>query len=538
MIGLMAEQIGDVSSMTQRCFKHVIAVLLMLFHGSLVAQTPSTEFITIADDSPETALPHFWETMFGSGRAILSLRDDYRRDLRAVKAITDFQYVRFHNIFHDEVGLYSLDRHGRPKYNFSYVDQIYDGLLANGVRPFVEISFMPIALSSDPKDAMSFWYRPNRAPPKSYVLWDDLVRHFAAHLVERYGIGEVSQWYFEVWNEPNIDFWSGKPKQRTYFELYAHTARAIKSIDPSLRVGGPSTAQAAWVGAFLRFTEQAGVPPDFVSSHVYANDKAENVLGIHEILSRDRMVCRAVKKIHDEIAHSPFSKLPFILSEYNASYANEPAVTDTIYMGPWLADTIRQCAGMVDVMSYWSFSDVFEEQGVVKKPFYGGFGLMAERGIPKPSYNAFAILHKLGERRIAVASESVLATKRQDGTLVIAVWNYAEPDAAGQRYTRANDALPPAKQFSIRVQSAATDAAIKLWRVDANHGNVMTAFGAMGRPDFPSERQIEVLTVAGQLPGPENVRLRDGTLNLTVPRQGLALIEVPPQPGRTSDDSR
>ncbi len=157
-------------------------------------------------------MPHFWEQMFGSGRAVLSLRDSYREDLRAVKAVTDFRYVRFHNILHDEVGLLNFDTHGRPSYNFSYIDQIYDGLLENDIRPFVEIGFMPVGLSVDRKNVVDFWYHPNRAPPKSYLQWDDLVRHFVAHLVERYGIGEVSQWYFEVWNEPNIDFWSGKPQ--------------------------------------------------------------------------------------------------------------------------------------------------------------------------------------------------------------------------------------------------------------------------------------------------------------------------------------
>jgi xylan 1,4-beta-xylosidase len=519
-----------VSKVILGCPFLMIAGLFAPFRGMAVSDSP-VESLTISPSSPESPLPHFWEQMFGSGRAILSLRDDYRRNLRSVKSVTDLRYVRFHNIFADEVGLYSLDSGGRAVFNYSYVDQIYDGLLENGVRPFVEISFMPLALASDSKSSMSFWYHPNRSPPKSYDRWDDLVRHFAAHLVERYGIDEVSQWYFEVWNEPNIDFWAGKPKQRTYFELYAHTSRDLKSVSRRLRVGGPATAQAAWVSEFLRFTGEAGVTPDFISSHVYGDDTAENVFGTHEVISRDQLVCRAVAKMHEEIANSPFPTIPLILSEYNASYSNKPEVTDTTYMGPWMANTIRQCAGMVDMMSYWTFSDVFEEQGVVKTPFHGGFGLIAERNIPKPAYNAFSLLHKLGDRRIAVASDSALVTKRADGTLAIALWNYADPQAANRTEQPAELESPrPAKRFKIRLENAAMRSTAKIWRVDADHGNVIRAFDSMGRPDFPSTQQIDDLNAAAQLPDPEARVLREGALEVMVPVQGLALIEIPPQP--------
>src|ERR1039457_2717683 len=181
-----------------RRFALGISLPLVACCGILCAQTPAeVESITVPMESIDTPMPHFWEQMFGSGRAILSLRDSYRQDLRAVKAVTDLRYVRFHNILHDEVGLFHIDASGRPVYNFSYVDQIYDGLLENGIRPFIEIDFMPFELSSNRKSVVDFWYRPNRAPPKSYSLWDDLVRQFVAHLVERYGIAEVSQWYFE-----------------------------------------------------------------------------------------------------------------------------------------------------------------------------------------------------------------------------------------------------------------------------------------------------------------------------------------------------
>ncbi|HET7840956.1 MAG TPA: glycosyl hydrolase family 39, partial [Terriglobia bacterium] len=216
------------------------AVALNLTSARPIPADPAQR-ISVEAQAPAHPFPHYWEKMFGSGRAVLSLRESYRRDLRSVKRATGFEYIRFHSILGDDVGVYSENAQGQPIYNFSYVDQIYDGLLANGVRPFVEISFMPKALASKPTQ-MLFWYRPYVAPPKDPKLWADLIRAFARHLIARYGIDEVSQWYFEVWNEPNIDFWAGQPKQATYFDLYDATAQALKQVSPRLRVGGPSTA--------------------------------------------------------------------------------------------------------------------------------------------------------------------------------------------------------------------------------------------------------------------------------------------------------
>src|SRR5271165_1644907 len=274
----------------------LIAVLLSLL--PLIAQAP-TETITIDAAAPAHPFPHYWEQMFGSGRAVLSLRAEYRGDLRAVRQVTGFQYVRFHAILNDDVGVYDEDKQGRPVYNFSYVDQIYDGLLDNSVKPFVELSFMPSKLAAK-QDLQSFWYHPDVSPPKDYAKWDDLVTQFMKHLVERYGVDEVANWYFEVWNEPNLDFWAGAPKQESYFELYDHTARDIKAVSPQLRVGGPATAQAAWVPAMIQHATQKNIPLDFVSTHVYGNDKASDVLHSTEKIARDQMVCRAVKTMHQQ----------------------------------------------------------------------------------------------------------------------------------------------------------------------------------------------------------------------------------------------
>ncbi len=500
--------------------KPLCRLLLPLFFFSVLLSSAYAQQETVVIDAQAQSHPltHFWEHMFGSGRAVLSMRDSYRRDLRAVKAVTGMEYIRFHAIFQDEVGLYDEDAQGNPVFNFSYVDQLYDGLLENGVRPFVELSFMPKKLASN-KDALhAFWYKQNVSPPKDYSKWDEMIRQFTKHLVDRYGIDEVSQWYFEVWNEPNIDFWAGNPKQPTYFELYDHTARAIKSVSSRLRVGGPATAQAAWADVFIRHCAENKVPVDFVSSHVYGNDKAEDVFGTHEQIPRTQMVCRAIAKVHDQIHASSMPNLPLIWSEFNASYANEPDVTDAPYMGPWLANTIRECDGLVNEMSYWTFSDVFEEQGVVKQPFYGGYGLIAEHDIPKPAFNAFSLLHRLGDQRLAVSSDDVLVTKRADGSLVIAAWNLT---GVGEKGTP--------KQIRLQFPHS-SPRSVYLSRVDADHGDIHKTYETIGSPKYPTPAQIAILRAAAELPVAEIQHLSSGSLDLTIPAQGLVLLET--EPGR------
>jgi xylan 1,4-beta-xylosidase len=474
------------------------------------APARAQETISIDPSAPQKPFPHFWEQMFGSGRAVLSLREDYRNDLRTVKKATGFEYVRFHGIFDHEMGVYDEDSHGNPVYNFSYVDQVYDGLLANGVKPFVELSFMPEKLAANPKPH-PFWYKPLPSPPKDPRRWAALVTAFLNHLIARYGKQEVESWYFEVWNEPNIDFWDGVPKEQTYYAFYDVTARAIKAVDTRLRVGGPATAQAAWVDRFIAHCTQNRVPFDFVSTHIYGNEKSEDVFGKQIDISQRDMVGRAARKVYDQVKSSAAPNVPIVWSEYNATYLNRPDNTDSAFMGPWLANNIRECDGLTGMMSYWTFSDVFEEQGIVKTPFYGGFGLIAERSIPKAAFNAFVLLHRLGDHRLANDSDSVLVTRRNDGTLVVALWNYAPAGEDGKSRT-----------FRLALKGNA-EARYRIQFVDANHGSSLTEWQAIGSPAFPMREQIRKLVTASKMAPPMEHPLADP---ISLASHALAVIEI------------
>jgi xylan 1,4-beta-xylosidase len=500
-----------------RPFRPLLPVLVVL--ALLAAPAPAqTEKVKVDAHAPARPFPHFWEQAFGSGRAILSLREGYRDDLREVQKATGFRYVRFHNILHDEVGVYDEDGHGNAFYNFSYVDQIYDGLLRNGVRPFVEISFMPKKLALR-QDLHPFWYKPIVSPPKDYKKWDDLIRAFGEHLVERYGINEVAQWYFEVWNEPNIDFWSGDPKEATYFDLYDHTAQALKAVDPRLRVGGPATAAAHWVDSFIQHTAGQNIPVDFISSHGYADDTVQDLFGTNAAIPQDlpmeHRLCLAVKKVHDQIAASARPSLPLLWTEWNVPSYGPLNARDTEYVGAAVADDIRQCDGLATMMSFWTFSDVFEEGGPGREPFGGSFGLIALGGIKKPSFSAFALLHKLGEERLPLNSDDVLVTRRPDGTLAIATWNLVPLDQKGAD-----------REVEFQIQGVPAGEPARVTRVDSTHANSLAAYKAMGSPRYPTQAQIRQLNRVAQSLPVENLRLVNGKVTLQVPVNGLLLLEV------------
>ncbi len=506
------------TSQRQKRFKSTLAIALTVLgmafsNHALAAQTSNEIVINIDANAKASPFPHWWEHMFGSGRAALSLRESYRNDLSKMKAELPVEYVRFHGILHDELGLYDEDKDGRPIYNFSYIDQVYDGLLDIGVRPFVELSFMPEKLAAKP-EIFGFWYKPNIAPPKDYSKWNALMKNLAEHLIARYGIDEVSKWYFEVWNEPNIGFWAGEPKLESYLKLYDETARTLKAVNPRLRVGGPSTAQAAWSKIFIDHCTKEKVPFDFVSTHVYGNDSAEDVFKTHEKIPRKDMVARAMRKVYDEVKSSSKPDTAIIWSEFNASFFNEQNVTDSEFMGPWLANYIRQADGLADMVSFWTFSDVFEEGGVVKSPFYGGFGAIAAGNIPKAAFNAFKLLHKLGEEKLANPSEDAIISKSKDGALIAAAWNYSAPEEKGE-----------SKKLTVNLQSMGEFKKARIYVLDEDNGSALSLFKKMGQPAFPTREQQKELRKAAELSEPELKELSSPQLELTLKAKALALIE-------------
>ncbi|MBV8672817.1 MAG: glycosyl hydrolase family 39, partial [Acidobacteriaceae bacterium] len=315
------------------------------------------------------------------------------------------------------------------------------------------------------------------------------------------------------------------PRKKSYFDLYAHTARALKAVSPRLRVGGPASSAAYWIPDFLKYCADNHAPVDFVSTHGYADDTVEDLFGPNEEvrpvdlppgfpkdIPMDERVARAIAKVRGQIQASTMPNLPLMWTEWNVQGMNESR--DTIFVGPALANTIRQANG-VDMLSFWTFSDVFEEGGPIPKPFEGEFGLRAKGGINKPSYYAYGLLHQLGDQRIANSSSNVIVTKSADGSLAIAAWNLVDPDKQGQTHT-----------MTLNFRGVPAEAKITLQRVDSEHGNVLPRYAAMGKPVDPTPVQVEQLNRETALPAPEPSNLKNGKLDLELTPNALVMIKV------------
>jgi xylan 1,4-beta-xylosidase len=476
----------------------------------------------ILDSKLSKPFPHFWENIFGSCHASITLAECWRNDARLLHEVLDRTYIRFHGIFDREVGLVDQVTDKELILNFTRVNMVYDGLLEIGLRPFVELGFTPPELSQEPKVFHPFWYHQCVSPPRSYTQWSEFIFRFVKHLVERYSINEVAEWFFEVWNEPNIDFWAGEPKFETYCEIYQATARAVKLVDRRLRVGGPATAAAEWVAPFIDFCAKNELPIDFISTHCYPNDPYK-MLGLPEQPPLSDTVHLVAKKIRSEVENSRMPKLPVFFTEYNAGFGGNHLL-DGPYVGAWMANNIRLCDGVVEELAYWTFTDaMFEEGGPFRSPFQGpdylnrdkgGFGLIATYNIPKAGFNALQLLHGLGDRRIPLDSESAILTKSSKAqNLILALWNYCDPEAKVER-----------KSFRIKLadpDAYKREATIQV--VDETHGNAVRRWGLMGGPQFPTREQISELQTAAMVPKQDTISLED-IINLEP--QALALIEI------------
>lgn len=378
-----------------------------------------------------------FEFCVGAGRANEGLRADWQRQLRRAHDECGFRYIRFHGLFTDDMGVYFEDKQGNPIYNWQYVDELFDFLESIGMKPFVELGFMPGALASGTQTI--FWWRGNVTPPKDYAKWENFIAAFVRHCAERYGTEEVRSWYFEVWNEPNLDgFWMGNPEKKKweewsvgalaeYLKLYTVTARAVKSVDPSYRVGGPATAGEGWIDETLSYCAANNVPLDFVSTHSYATmsgylDENGNA---GTVFSPDRdSITSGVKSVRSKIDASPFAKTELHYTEWSSSYTPSDPIHDSYHSAAFILNKIRHIGSAAESMSYWTFTDIFEEAGPRRTPFHGGFGLLNYQDLPKPSYFAYEFLHRLGNTELECADPEAFVCRGDDGSVQALFWDF------------------------------------------------------------------------------------------------------------------
>jgi xylan 1,4-beta-xylosidase len=446
----------------------------------------------------------------GAGRANEGLRADWQRQLEYVHRECGFRYLRFHGLLCDDMGVYSEDKNGKPIYNWQYIDELFDSILSIGVKPFVEIGFMPSALASGQNTI--FWWKGNVTPPKDYAKWDGLIKALLTHWNQRYGENEVATWFFEVWNEPNLDgFWlgssAGKGKtdkefseyaQQEYFKLYAATAKAVKAVSSRFRVGGPATAGCAWVPETIDFCIKNKVPIDFISTHHYCVNSGfldENGTA-GTVFSQDpNAMSGRVHNVRRQIAESNDPNLELHFTEWSASYTPTDPIHDSYHSAAFILNSLRRSASAPQSMSYWTFTDIFEENGPRTTPFHGGFGLINYQGINKPAFYAYQFLNRLGSVELKSNDEESWIARDDKGAVQALFWDFTITHP-GQKVLNQDfykRDLPPKKttQATLRISGLKPGRyAVTLYKVGYRVNDAYAAYCDLGSPSQLTRTQV------------------------------------------------
>lgn len=471
------------------------------------------------DPTDSRPMRRVWEFGYNTCHAPIVMRTDMQVPMRRAAEELGMRYWRCHGTLSDDVGLLYQDEKGALHHCFSGLERIIDAGLSTGAKPFLELSFMPAALARDPSQMITY-YRGISSPPKDFRQWGKLIEKTVAFLAETYGLAELRKWYFEVWNEPNIPFWSGT--QEEYFELYRSAALAIKKVDSRLRVGGPSTARAAWVADLLAYAKRTRTPVDFVSTHIYPSDVPfmEEAHGDVELLGID-FLHEHFARVRQEVDSAGF-RGPIIWGEWNSSAGPLAENHDDANNAAFIAGTLSCMEEYADGSLYWNCSDIYEEVNYHFAPFHGGYGLYTVDNIAKSAARAFELFARLPERRLAIeglpstrARGAIAAADRDGKRLGIILWNHSE-----NRSTR-----------PWEVELDLTGAPLTSYtRTDIlpGQGSAYETWQKLGKPMTLSAAQLKKLQAAS-VPKTSKVRVpkKAAPFTLTVAPGSAVMIEIP-----------
>ncbi|NII29724.1 glycoside hydrolase [Pseudoflavitalea sp. X16] len=442
-------------------------------------------------------LDAFFKECVGAGRANEGLRADWQQQLAYVKKECGFRYIRMHGLLTDDMAVYKEDKNGNPEYNFMYVDVLFDFLHSIGMKPFVELGFMPGALASGPQTI--FWWRGNVTPPKDYEKWAALVRTLTQHFTERYGEEEVKTWYFEVWNEPNLSpgFWTGT--QEDYFKLYKYAALAVKSVNKNYRVGGPGTAGAAWEPEMIAYCHNNNVPIDFISTHAYGVKQGfldEYGQGGTVLDKNPMSVSGDVLQSRKEIETSLMPNLELHYTEWSASYTPADPIHDSYHEAAYVLQKLKQVGNAANSMSYWVFTDIFEEAGPRFEPFHGGFGMLNTQGINKPVFYAYQFLNRLGNIELVNKDSASWACKDAEGNIQVLAWDFTHThpgDSVHNQKYYIQD-LPSKSKGKLKINMAKVPEgmyAVEVYKIGYRDNDAWSTYLSMGKPAQLTRQQVE-----------------------------------------------
>lgn len=466
----------------------------------------------------------------GTGRMGLALHQEYLEQLALVQKEICFRYIRGHGLFCDDMAIYQQTGDGTPEYNYTYIDRVMDSYRKLGLKPFLELGFMPGKLASG-KQTIFYW-KGNTTPPASYEIWCEMVKALLVHLCDRYGREEVVTWPIEVWNEPNLPgFWEHADMQE-YFRLFHETFTAVKAVDGRFRVGGPAVcggSDEVWIRAFMQYCHDNSLPVDFVTRHHYTTQLPEQVghYGYAELMEVEDGFANlhTTREIIDSFPE--YRGLEIHITEFNTSYIPNCPLHDTNQNAAFIAQQLSRLGEDNASYSYWTFGDVFEEQGVPFTPFHGGFGLVANGCIPKPTFWTFAFFKKLKEKQghCIHKDDHGVVMCLEDGSYRGVVWNMT-----GRR---------TGYDFSITLEMTENAEGCLLTRtVDEKHGNPLKVWHDLGEPANPTEEENELLRLAAA-PYTETVRVvpRNGRTEVSFPVAENGVVYFEWKPGKVKPDS-
>jgi len=483
----------------------LLAILGVLSTGNLLAQSEKTDnlnsherIISLDFNKTKGAFNTMFKECIGAGRANEGLRADWQQQLAMVKNECDFKYIRMHGLLCDDMGVYKEDKEGNPLYNYMYIDVLFDFIQSIDMKPFIELGFMPSDLASG--ETTIFWWKGNVTPPKDYEKWEELVRNLTQHWTERYGVEEVKTWYFEVWNEPNLTPWFWTGTQEEYFKLYASSVKAIKSVNSSYRVGGPATAGAAWEPEMIEYCEKNNVPIDFISTHSYG--VRQGFLDEHgntgTVLDKNPMtISYDVLQSHKEITESKMPHLELHYTEWSSSYTPSDPIHDSYHEAAFILQKLKQIGNAANSMSYWVFTDIFEEAGPRFTPFHGGFGLLNIHGVKKSAYFTYSFLNNLGETELLNPDSASWACKNANGDIQVLFWDftYTLPDSVNNQDYYILD-LPANPKGTVKVKISGVpkgEYRLEIYQVGYKVNDSHTTYVALNRPDQLTRQQVDYI---------------------------------------------
>ena len=497
-------------------------------------------------------LDHYWSVGTCAGRANEGLRTSGVEQLRLSQQQCGFQYLRMHGLFDDDMCVYFEKKNGQAVYSWQYIDEVYDRMLALGVRPFVELSFFPKGIAAD-NSKLQMWYQNRVTPDRArYPKWHAMIKAFCQHLIERYGLDEVSQWYFEVWNEPNLDFGFFDGTKSDYFELYKTTAEAIKSVSSRLRVGGPATSnfiadsrhdgertdnsksifysqedinkqqwKAVWMEEFLDYCAKEQLPVDFITCHAYPTDYA-----LDPVTKKGKDAIRYVHSLRDDLnwlrktlAASRYPNAEIHITEWSTSPSSRDKMHDLLPPAAYIVKAMLECQHLANSVMYWTFTDIFEEKGGGEDIFHGGFGMINFQGIVKPSFHAYRMLNQLGDEQL-YNEDPVVVSRHSDTKKITAIaYNYPKEfeEAVPASRNAGSYMKASSKKLSLKLRGLKPGATFTIETLDKDHGNAYDAWEQMGRPHSPTREQTEALRRAGWNTLEETI-VADGKGRLTIER--------------------